>query len=323
MKTLIVIPNWNGRDFIGEALHSLESQSGDIAVVENGSTDGSVEYLEREFPKVILLKQPHNLGFAGGVNVGIRYGMQHGYDYIALFNNDAVADSKWLATLINTFHSSPTIGIVTGKLVLIDKKHIDSTGEFYSTRGMPFPRGRNEHDKGQYDLPGDVFAATGGASLYRSSLFREIGLFDEDFFAYFEDVDISFRARLAGWQVSYEPRAVAYHRLSATSSQLGRKFSYYHSIKNYLLLYGRNMPTLLYWKYLPLFCYQFARMFAGSIKHGLFFTFLRAVLKVLWLSPKTLWLRLSRRSLRRISARLIDQLLYHAKPPIPPVIGGS
>lgn len=318
-EALIVIPNWNGREFIGETLQSLEKQSADVLVVDNGSVDGSVDYLEQKFPNIILLKEPRNLGFAGGVNIGIRYALAHNYKYVALFNNDALAGENWLRTLVNATNTHSKTGIVTGKLMLMDKKHLDSTGDFYSTIGMPFPRGRHEKDIGQYDEAEEVFGGSGGASLYKTELFKEIGLFDEDFFAYFEDVDISFRAQLAGWKVWYEPRAVAYHRLSATSSQLGT-FSYYHTIKNFLLLYDRNMPTILYWKYLPLFMYQFARMFAGSIKHGLFFVFMRAVIRVLLLTPKTLRLRSRRRSLCRVSVAQIDRSLYHAKPPTPPIL---
>src|SRR5207253_2984925 len=138
---------------------------------------------------------------------------------IALFNNDAVADKNWLQSLVNTMSANSEVGIATSKLLLEDKKHIDSTGDFYSIWGMPLPRGRNQLDNGQFDKPEEVFGATGGASLYRAKMLNEIGLFDEKFFAYYEDVDISFRARLAGWKVYYQPKAIAYHGLSKTSSR--------------------------------------------------------------------------------------------------------
>ena len=250
-KSAVVIPNWNGADFITDCLKSLEAQSlkTDIVVVDNGSVDKSVDIIQSMFPKVTLLQFGDNAGFAGGVNRGIGHLLEiGGYDYIALFNNDAVADKDWLKNLVSAAQSKPEAGIVTGKLMRIDKKHIDSTGEAYSKFAMPFPRGRNQLDNGQYNKPEYVFAGSGGASLYRVKTLEEIGLFDEDFFAYFEDVDICFRAQLAGWKVWYTPAAVAFHLVGATSSKQGN-FARYHSIKNTILLYNKNVPGWLFWRY--------------------------------------------------------------------------
>lgn len=316
MKYFIIVPNWNGKKFIGECLESLKKQStsANIVVADNGSGDGSVEYIKANFPKVHVLELDKNYGFAGGVNRGIEYAIKNGAEYIALLNNDAVADEKWLENLLQTMKKDNKTGIVTGKLMRSDKKHIDSTGEGYSVWGLPFPRGRNEVDHGQFDEPGEVFGASGGASLYRVKMLKQIGLFDEDFFAYFEDVDISFRAQLAGWKIIYTPKAVAYHHIGATSSKLG-SFTRYHSIKNFILLYHKNMPLPLFVKYWPLFMAQLIRMKLGSIRDGQFGAFLKAYFKSMFLMPGLVLSRIRMQRKRQVSVKYIGSILYHKRPP--------
>jgi GT2 family glycosyltransferase len=321
IKVYIVIPNWNGEDLIAECLASLRLQSypAKIIVVENGSIDGSIEIIESQFPDVILLKQPENLGFAGGVNVGIRYALEHGADAVALFNNDAVAEPDWLKNLVASLEDNGDIGIVTGKFMRTDKKHIDSTGDYYSVYGMPFPRDRNKPDTGQRNNPEHIFGASGGASLYRADMLKETGLFDEAFFAYYEDVDISFRAQLAGWKVAYEPTALAYHHVSGTSSKLGN-FTRYHATKNFYLLYAKNMPGWLYWKYLPLFTLQSLRLAASSTIKGGLWPFIKGSAKAFWLSPHIIKERRNIQKSRKVSLIYINSILYKHRPPKIPKI---
>lgn len=319
-----VIPNWNGKALLGACLDSLAAQTQDcqIIVVDNGSKDGSVAFVKQHYPKVELVVLDHNHGFAGGVNAGIRQALSDDAEFIALFNNDAVADKHWLQALVTTAKKQPHTGIVTSKFLRLDKKHLDSTGDFYSIYGMPFPRGRDELDTGQYDDQRQIFAASGGASLYRATLLKQIGLFDEDFFAYFEDVDLSFRAQLAGWQVVYEPAARAYHHVSATSAKLGN-FSLYHSSKNFMLLYAKNMPLKLYLKYLPFFGYQWLRWLMSSTVRGHGLTYLKGMGAALKLCLKTAQKRRLIQASRTVSVTHIDQLLYHHRPPKPAKLGAS
>jgi GT2 family glycosyltransferase len=244
-KCAIIIPNWNGREFISESIDSLLKQKHpiDIIVVENGSSDGSAEHIKKNHPGVILLEYPDNAGFAGGVNRGIRFALENNYKYIGLFNNDAVADIHWAESLIGVLDKKKNIAIATGILYRKDGKHIDSTGDFITRSGMPFPRDRNVASKDVSRKPGPVFGATGGASVYRDDLFKKIGLFDEKFFAYYEDVDISFRAQLSGMGVYFISDAKAYHAVSATSSKLG-DFSRYHSVKNFVMLYVKKYARI-------------------------------------------------------------------------------
>lgn len=323
MKVAVVIPNWNGADLIAEALKSLEKQTyrADIVVVDNGSVDESISIIEKQFPKVALIKLPVNTGFDGGVNTGIKHALKSNYDAVALFNNDAMAKNDWLDHLVKAMNADKKRGIVTGKLLRMDKKHFDSTGDFYSTWGLPFPRGRNQADTGQYDTAEEVFSATGGATLYRINMLKEIGIFDERFFAYIEDIDIGFRARLAGWKVWYEPKAEAYHHVSATSSKLG-SFSRYHWAKNSLITYFKDMPGWLFWKYLPLFTLQTIRFGISSTLRGGLWAYLRGTGAFLLLMPGVLRDRQHIQRSRKISISEIDELLYHGRPPrIPPVSG--
>ncbi|MEO8784745.1 MAG: glycosyltransferase family 2 protein [Candidatus Saccharimonadales bacterium] len=313
-----VIPNWNGKDLLGQCLDSLLAQSHpvEVIVIDNGSTDGSTKFLTTNYPTVVSIQNDRNYGFTGGVNPGLQLALDEGADYVALFNNDAVAAPDWLQELVQTAQKHPKAGIITGKFMRLDKKHLDSTGDFYSIYGLPLPRGRNQLDKGQYDAQTVVFGATGGASLYRCDMLREIGLFDQDFFAYFEDVDISFRAQLAGWTVRFEPKALAYHHVGATSSHLGT-FSLYHSSKNFSLLYARDMPAALFFKYLPLFWYQWFRWLATSTLRGHLWTYLKGNLRALSLLPQTIRMRRRTQSSRKVSVQYIDDLLYRARPPKP------
>jgi len=321
MKTMVVIPNWNGQEWIQECLDSLLLQTvkSSIVVVDNGSVDNSTQIIEENYPTVHLIKLPRNTGFAGGVNVGIKYALNNEADAVALFNNDAIADRNWLKKLVESLKSNPKIGIATCKLLQTNKTHFDSTGECYSIWGMPFPRARNLFDNGQFDVEEYVFGASGGASLYRCAMLRVIGIFDEKYFAYYEDVDISFRAQLAGWKVWYEPKAIAYHRVGATSSKLGG-FTRYHATKNFYLLYAKNMPGWLYWKYLPLFTLQAVRLCASSILKGGGVAYFKGTLRAIILVPHVMNERREIQKRRKISIRELDKKLYHRRPPKIPIL---
>lgn len=315
-KVVVIIPNWNGAEFIADCLVSLQKQTlqPHIIVIDNGSTDNSVKIIKKAFKGVELIEFKDNAGFAGGVNRGIKPSLKKDFEYIALFNNDATADKNWLQELVGAADNHPEAGIITGKFMRLDKIHLDSTGDIFSSYGMPFPRGRNQVDNGQFDTPEYVFGASGGASLYRSKMLRYIGLFDEDFFAYFEDVDISFRAQLAGWKVWYTPKAVAYHHVGATSSKLG-SFARYHSIKNFILTYNKNMPGTLYWVYKPGFFVQLARMKVGAIRDGEFGVFIKAVWQATKLTSSTLNKRRFIQKNRKVSTSYIKNIIHHGKPP--------
>lgn len=245
-RTAVVIPNLNGANYVQKAIDSLLSQTypASIIVVENASTDNSLDILKQYGNKITIIENVKNLGFAGGVNTGIKYAMTKKYDAVALLNNDAVAAENWLEELNKSLFTNDSYGIATGKIKLSDKKLLDSTGEFYTIWGLPFPRGR-EKSSSLYTKHEDVFGASGGASIYRIEMLQKVGLFDETFFAYYEDTDISFRAQLAGWKVAYNPNAVVTHEQGATSKKMVKGFTVYQTFKNLPILFWKNVPLQL------------------------------------------------------------------------------
>lgn len=314
MKVFVVIPNWNGADMLENCLNSLiaQTQKHQIIIVDNGSTDNSLDLINK-YNDISLIKNSKNLGFTGGVNPGMQYALDNDAFAIALFNNDAVADKRWLEVLCKELKNNPKIGIATPKIMLEDKIHLDSTGDFYSVYGIPFPRGRNQEDKNQFDQKTQVFGASGGASLYRAAMLKQIGLMDDNFFAYYEDVDLSFRSQLAGWNVKYCPESVVYHGLSKTSSKMG-DFTRYHSIKNFLIVYTKNMPAKLCWKYLPKFLYQFSRTTIRSIVDLKFGIYLKALSYFLIHLPEILSARHKIQSNKKVTDAYIDSVLFKTKP---------
>lgn len=313
----VIIPNLNGEGRLGACLQALNKQTRPhtAVVVDNGSQDGSVA-LARSFNNVVVLVKDTNSGFAGGVNTGINYALERGAKAIALLNNDAVADSSWLGRLVEVLGSIPEAGIVTSKIVQSSGR-LDSTGDFYSSWGLAFPRGRGEPNaKDRYNQLEEVPAASGGASLYRAQVFREAGVFDEAFFAYYEDVDISLRAQRAGWRVYYQPKAVVTHEMNATANTMPAGFTAYHSLKNHQLLFTKAMPLRL----LPLSFFKFY----GFSLPGLAFTHYQrgvrvAVLRGLvagWLlSLKALPARAQLEWRMVIRGRDYARLIYRRLPP--------
>ena len=320
VQTVVVVPNWNGLDFLADCLNSLVAQSArnfSITVVDNGSTDGSCELVQNQYPSVKLIRRDKNYGFTGGTNPGIQDAIACGAAYVALLNNDAVADKNWLQFLVETADQDQQLGSVTSKILQFGaERKIDSTGDFYSSWGLPFPRGRDEIDQGQFDADEQqcVFAGTGGATLFRTRMLCEIGLFDQDFFAYYEDIDLGFRGQLSGWKAAYEPRALVYHRVHGTSARIPN-FTRYHTHKNAIYVYHKNMPAKLWWKYLPCFLVGMAAMAATSLRRRQFSPLLKAYAVALIKTPATIRKRCWIQRRRKVSADYIDALLYHALPP--------
>jgi GT2 family glycosyltransferase len=317
-RAAVVIPSWNGAHLLGGCLASLTAQShpAQLLVVDNASTDATAELVRGSFPGIRLLSLSSNRGFAGAVNAGITEALRDGVDYVALINNDAVADPDWLAQLIACAEAHPEAGIVTSKFLLRDGVRIDSTGDFYSSWGWAYPRGRDEVDHGQYDGPEqrEVFCGSGGASLFRARMLEEVGLFDEDYFAYLEDQDLGFRAQLLGWRARYEPRARAYHRMMGTSAMLPH-FGRYQAIRNCIFLYVKNLPSPLVWRYLPKFLLGLCLMAANDVRRRRFRAIAPAYLDAATSLPRMLRKRRGIQAARRVEVTYIDSILIHRLPP--------
>jgi GT2 family glycosyltransferase len=315
-KTYIVIPNWNGAGRLKACLDSLRLQSHkhQVVVVDNGSTDDSVSTVENHYPEVMLIRHAKNQGFAGGVNAGIKYATEQGANYVALINNDAVADKNWLKELINFLDSYPQAAIVTSKICAQGSSSLDSTGEYYTTWGLPFSRGRGETELDKYDSKTWVFGASGGASLYRVQALKEIGLFDEDFFAYYEDVDLSFRAQLAGWKIGYQPKAIVSHEIGGTSGQI-KGFTTYHTLKNLPLLLWKNVPWALVPRIWPRFFVAYSGFVVQAILRGQLVALIKGLIMgtVYW--PKKLVQRYQIQKRRKVPISYIKKLIVKDLPP--------
>jgi len=216
----VIIVNWNGKHLLGECLDSLAAQSFkdfEVIVVDNGSRDGSAEYLRGHYPAVNTVALSENRGYAGGNNAGAAVAKGK---YLAFLNNDTKTDSVWLEHLVNEAEKGPaTIGMWASKIVSYDNPSvIDNVGLLLYPDGLARGKGRLEQDRGQYDRRTEAFFPSGCAGLYRRELLNSTGLFDEEFFAYADDVDLGLRARLAGWGCIYVPSAKVHHKYSSSSS---------------------------------------------------------------------------------------------------------
>ena len=320
-SVLIVVLNWNGLDDTENCLKSLSKQTYanfKIALVDNGSiepkTDERLSVLRNEYGNLLhLIRNKKNLGFDGGVNTGIRYGLDQRFDHVALFNNDAVAEPDWLEKLVTASHKQGS-HITTGLLLHEDGTTIDSTGDWYSTWGLPFPRSRGELTKNA-PKAGYIFGGSGGATLYSSKLFTDIGLFDEVFFAYYEDVDISFRALLAGYRAYYEPRAIAYHKQGATSSKIPG-FAVRQTMKNLPLLFIKNVPTRMLVPVGIKFWLSYLLILGNAVLSKNFSAALTGYIQGVWF----FWIhaipqRLRIQSRKSVSDKIVSDLLFDDLPP--------
>jgi len=255
----VIVVNWNGKEHLEECLCSLRSQTFsdfEAILVDNGSTDGSVEYIQGNFADwVRILKNARNEGFSGGNNRGIREARGK---YIALLNNDARADAHWLEELVRIAEDNPRVGMLACKIYLQEKlKILDNTGHLIYPDGLNRGRGRLEVDRGQYEKLEEVFFPSGCASLYRRTMLKEIGLFDEDFFAYGDDTDIGLKGRMAGWKCLYVPQALVYHRFSQSSGTYSPLKAFYVernrvwiAIKYFPLSLLLRSPFYTFWRFL-------------------------------------------------------------------------
>ena len=245
----IIVLNYNGKHLLGECLDSLRNQAYkniEIILVDNGSTDGSADFLnERYKDSITLIQNNENLGFAEGNNIGINASSGN---YVALLNNDAVADSHWLGELVKAAgESGKPYGMWASKIMFYNNRNmIDTAGHLIFPDGLNRGRGKGETDSGQYDRKEEVFFPSGCAALYAKEMLDRIGGFDSDFFAYGDDTDIGIKARLAGWKCLYVPTAVVYHKSSATAGA-------YSPFKAYLVERNRVWILLKYFPPLRIF----------------------------------------------------------------------
>lgn len=313
--------NWNSADDSMRCIESLLSQSDnipDIILVDNYSSDDSVEILQsyqnKHSNSIHFIKNSVNSGYSGGNNIGFQYALDSGYKYIGTLNPDAVADDNWTTPLISQLESNLSIGIATGILARSDRKNLDSTGDFYTTWGIPAPRGRNQSINTAPSEPEYVFGSTGGGFIARSESLREVGLFDEKFFMYFEDVDLSFRMQLAGYKVIYTPKSIAYHKISASTNKVPG-LAVVQTFKNLPMLFTKNVPYGLWWKIYPRFILAYSLILGNAIVNGRGSPAIKG-----WLASWLLLVHMFKKrrqiqSRRKVSTDYISSIIWHDIPP--------
>lgn len=236
----IVIPNYNGEEHLATCLTSLRNQTYQeyrIIVVDNGSSDNSIKLIKESFPEVHIISNSVNKGFANAVNVGINYSINSDLcEFILLLNNDTECDTKFLENFVNGIRESDAGSAACKMLDFYNRKIIDTVGDYLDLKSYPYKRGSGETDTGQYDKKGYIFSACGGAALYKKEVFLKTGLFDDNFFAYYEDIDFSYRMQLYGYKCIYIPEAICYHKCGATIKKK-------HAKKFFLM--ERNLTSLV------------------------------------------------------------------------------
>lgn len=316
----IIIPHWRGAEILLRALQSLHAHTSlphEIIVVDNGCDDGSIALAQQRFPKINIVATGSNLGFASGCNAGLRAALGK---YSVLFNNDAVATSRWLEPMFEMLEQYPEVAACQPKILsLLHEGYFDyagAAGGMMDFLGYPFCRGRIfssiEKDEGQYDEPAEIFWASGACCLLRQSVLAEIGLLDDAFFAHMEEIDLNWRMHLAGYRVMAVPESRVYHQAGSTLHAASPHKTYLNH-RNGLFLLLKNYATLplcfIFPLRLALEVIEAARLLAlFRGQHAAMV--LRAVVEVLWRLPELLRKRRRVREVCRVSHVAMRRTFY-------------
>lgn len=243
-KSTVVIPNYNGIKYIEACLESLftgTTRDLEVIMVDNASTDGSLELVKEKFPQVSIIENQENTGFDHAVNQGI---LASTTPYVILLNNDTRVELSFVHELEKVMEQDQRLFSASAKMIALhDKEKMDDAGDFYCALGWAFARGKGKKPE-LYHESCEIFASCAGAAIYRREYFEQIGLFDEHHFAYLEDIDIGYRAQLYGYRNCFAPDAVVYHAGSATSGSRYNAFKTKLAAQNSIYLVYKNMPLL-------------------------------------------------------------------------------
>ncbi len=249
--TAVVILNWNGKSFLEKFLPALVAHTSlpgvELVVADNGSTDGSHEFLQVNFPQIRWIGLDKNYGFTGGYNRALQ---QIHTDYYVLLNSDVEVTEDWLQTLIDAMDSYPNVGACMPKIRAYDRRnyfeYAGASGGFIDKYGFPFCRGRIlncvEEDCGQYDTPREIFWASGACMVVRANLYHQQGGLDEDFFAHMEEIDFCWRVKQLGYKVMCYPQSIVYHVGGGTLSN-NSPHKLFLNYRNSLYLLYKNLPN--------------------------------------------------------------------------------
>lgn len=278
----------------------------EIIFVDNGSTDGSVEFVAKHFPQVKLVQLLENYGFAGGNNKGLAVCKG---EFIALLNNDTCVQDQWLENLLQPMKRDVHVGICASKLIADGTDLIDSAGDTLTVWGVGFKRGCGEKWGSAYLVEDYVFGACAAAGLYRREMLDDIGFLDEDFFFNDEDTDLNFRAQLAGWKCVFVPTAQVFHKVNATIGKLSDLHVYYH-VRNLEFLWLKNMPAGLMLRYVHHKIFQEVGSFLYlCLRHGKWKMYFKGKADAIKLFSKMIQKRQEVQAKKRVPNAYINKLL--------------
>jgi len=267
-KVAVILVNWNNHADTLECLRSLQSSSyqpREVLVVENGSRPESVQALRGAAGCDLLIESAQNLGFTGGNNLGIRTALERGADFVFVLNNDTIVNEATIATLVNGLEAAPDAGIAAPKIRFYKPDNLVwyAGGRFSTAAQNPVMIGYQAVDDGRWDVPGNVDFASGCAMLIRREILERLGGFADEYFAVWEDVELSLRVRSAGHPIAYVPGSLVWHKESAASGGLDAPGYVYYQMRNRFLFLGRRgLPWL---PRVTGFCYALAYVVKRSL----------------------------------------------------------
>ncbi|WP_034446067.1 glycosyltransferase family 2 protein [Butyrivibrio sp. AE2032] len=275
----VVIPNYNGRKYLDDCLKSLRKQTFQefkVIIVDDGSTDGSQEYIKNRYPSVKLIELSENTGFANAANVGIKAADS---EYVFLLNNDTMCDEKALESLVSVMENKKRLFSAQAKMLKMERPHdIDDCGDLYCALGWAFSPGKDK-DNRQFVKRESMTSACAGAAIYRKEYFDKVGYFDEEHFCYLEDVDLGYRARLHGFANVMEPTAIVYHVGSGSSGSRYNDFKVELTAGNNIYLIYKNMPAFQIFINFPLILLGIIIKHVFYVKHHLGKAHIRGLMK--------------------------------------------
>ncbi len=310
----VVIPNYNGAGIIEACLASLQRQTYrkvEILVVDNASRDDSIEIIRRLAPQAIVRSQKANLGFAGGVNAGVRTARG---EWIAVLNNDTEVAANLLEEVVSAIDRHPDAAFLACRILDFDnRERLYSAGDCFLRAGLGYRRGQELPDCPRYHQEKEVFSASGCAAIFRKSVFEKVGGYDERFFAYLEDVDLGLRLQAAGYRGYFIPKAEVFHRGGATSGGEFSPLAVRLRTRNAVLVFLQNLPARVFWRCLPTIAAgQAAWLFRAAIR-GRLWSYLRGLAGVLPLVSAALVRRRSLQPLWRESPNRLWEAIQRSE----------
>ena len=310
MNVTAVVLTLDGRELLEGMLPTLVSQDAPnlrIVVLDDGSADGTPEWLRARWPRIEVVVNERNLGVARSFNRAVA--LARGSDYLALLNNDLELAPDYVSRLVAALEAHPEAAAANGKMRNFrDRALLDGAGDSFMWSSIALRRGWGEPDTGQFDEPAEVFSVCGGAAVYRMAAFDDVGVFDEDFHAYLEDIDWGFRAQLLGWTARYVPAAEVFHVGGATTSRNARFYGRLQR-RNTLLLIVKNYPLVAMLRHLPGIVTHHAGWLVASKRDGVARDHLAAWAQAARMLPATLRKRRAIQGRRRVGVDRLDAIM--------------